>query len=97
MACIYSPLIKNSQRVSNQIIHITDWLPTFYSSAGGNVKDLGELDGVDQWPAISEGKRSSRDFLLINIDENFRNEAAILGRFKLVRSEFLRFHIINIM
>ena len=35
-----------------RLIHVTDWLPTLYSAAGGNVKDLGHLDGVDQWRAI---------------------------------------------
>ncbi|XP_033227923.1 arylsulfatase B-like [Belonocnema kinseyi] len=86
VACIYSPLIKNAQRVSNDMIHITDWLPTFYSAAGGNIANLGELDGVDQWSTVQVGERSSRDFILINIDRNSRNVAAILGNFKLIKS-----------
>ena len=89
MACIYSPLIKNAERVSNQLIHITDWLPTFYSAAGGNIATLGELDGVDQWSAIKYGERSGRHSVLINMDQDFRNEAAILGKYKLIKGEFL--------
>lgn len=89
MACIYSPLIKNAQRVSNDMIHITDWLPTFYSAAGGNIANLGELDGVDQWSTVQFGKGSSRDFILINIDRNSRNVAAILGNFKFIKGELI--------
>lgn len=33
-AAIWSPLIKKPQRVSNHLMHISDWLPTFYSAAG---------------------------------------------------------------
>ena len=39
---------------------MTDWLPTLYSAAGGNSTDLGELDGVDQWEAISAGAEPPR-------------------------------------
>lgn len=34
IAAIWSPLIKKPQRVSNQLMHISDWLPTFFSAAG---------------------------------------------------------------
>ncbi|CAN7948174.1 unnamed protein product [Ixodes pacificus] len=33
-AFIWSPLLENSKRVSSQLMHITDWLPTLYSAAG---------------------------------------------------------------
>jgi len=32
---IWSPLLKKSQRVSNQTMHIIDWLPTLLEAAGG--------------------------------------------------------------
>ena len=35
---IWSPLIKNRERVSEQIMHISDWMPTLYEAAGGNLK-----------------------------------------------------------
>lgn len=31
---LWSPLIREQQRVFNQLMHITDWLPTLYSAAG---------------------------------------------------------------
>lgn len=37
-ALIWSPLLKNQQRVSNQYMQFCDWLPTLYHAAGGNVR-----------------------------------------------------------
>ncbi len=33
-ALVWSPLLKSSPRVSNQMMNIQDWLPTLYSAAG---------------------------------------------------------------
>ena len=33
-AAIWSPLFKRTSYVSNEIFHISDWLPTFVSAAG---------------------------------------------------------------
>ncbi|XP_076379038.1 arylsulfatase B [Megalopta genalis] len=85
VAAIWSPKIQKAARVSNQLVHITDWLPTLYSAAGGDLKDLGEIDGIDQWQIISEGYGHGRDTLLLNIDEVFKTEGAIYSRFKLIR------------
>lgn len=37
-AAIWSPLIRKPQRVSDQLMHISDWLPTFFSAAGKRVE-----------------------------------------------------------
>lgn len=37
-ALIWSPLLVKRNRVSNQTMHIADWLPTLYKAAGGNLK-----------------------------------------------------------
>ncbi|XP_015608401.1 arylsulfatase B [Cephus cinctus] len=84
VACIYSPLIKNNSRVSEQLLHVTDWLPTFYSLAGGDVNDLGDIDGLDQWSAISLAENSARESLLINIDDAVNLRGVVSGKFKLI-------------
>jgi len=65
-------------RVSTQLMHVTDWLPTLYMAAGGNPKDLqaAKFDGVDQWDALVHDKPSRRDKALLFIDE-VRNVTAV--------------------
>lgn len=46
-ALLWSPLLRNKQRVSDQTIHISDWLPTLYHAAGGDVKYIFLLDLLD--------------------------------------------------
>ena len=60
---------------SDAMIHVTDWLPTFWNLASlqGKLKPRNpiktkDLDGVDQWSAISENSRSNREEILLNID-----------------------------
>lgn len=35
---IFSPLIARPFRVASQLMHVSDWLPTLYSAAGGDVR-----------------------------------------------------------
>ncbi|GAB1869472.1 Arylsulfatase B [Camponotus japonicus] len=93
-ACIYSPLIDRPSRVSTQLFHITDWLPTLYSAAGGNPNDLKHLDGFDQWSAIKKARDSKRKSILVNIDEKENSEAALIGHYKLVTdtSEYQKYY-----
>ena len=89
VAALWSSRLQKTARVSNQLVHITDWLPTFYSAAGGDLKDLGEIDGIDQWRVLSEGYGSGRDNLLLNINEVSKTEGAIYyNRFKLLRGNY---------
>ncbi|XP_011304476.1 arylsulfatase B-like [Fopius arisanus] len=85
VACVYSPLIKNPGRIVNDLVHVTDWLPTLYNAAGGDVNDLGVIDGINQWPTIKLGQFGNRQSLLVNIDETIDREAAIIGDFKLLK------------
>ncbi len=40
---------------------MSDWLPTLLSAAGGDADDLGtDLDGLDQWEALSRGAEAPR-------------------------------------
>ncbi|XP_075537056.1 arylsulfatase B-like isoform X2 [Dermacentor variabilis] len=84
-AFVWSPLLVNTRRVSDQLMHITDWVPTLYSIGGGDVDALGELDGFDMWRYLSQGIGSPRVEMLYNIDDRFLNNSALrVGRYKLV-------------
>lgn len=68
-------------------MHMTDWMPTLYSAAGGKIEDLGEIDGVDQWETLKNGKPSPRKNMLVNIDEMRGWESAIMGEYKLIKGD----------
>ncbi|XP_075540031.1 arylsulfatase B-like [Dermacentor variabilis] len=72
------------RRVSHQLMHITDWLPTLYSAAGGDVNDLGSLDGFDMWDALNVGAPSPRTEILLNINQARGNAALRYRGFKLL-------------
>uniref|UniRef100_A0A336MNQ6 CSON003548 protein n=1 Tax=Culicoides sonorensis TaxID=179676 RepID=A0A336MNQ6_CULSO len=83
---IWSPLLKNLQRVSHQMIHITDWLLTLLSAAGGNVTSLpDDIDGLDLWESLSENTESPRTETLLNIDPTWKMKAMVVGDFKVVQ------------
>lgn len=99
-AALYSPLLATKSLIDNNLMHLVDILPTLFSAAGGSVEDLGLLDGIDHWAAIS-GLKSSldsthkaeinlREELLLNIDEVGYVSAIIghQGRYKLLKGNF---------
>ena len=59
---VYSSLITNKPRVSYDLIDVTDWLPTFYHLAGGDVQTLigNNIDGMNVWDTIAHGTPSPR-------------------------------------
>ncbi|XP_060859382.1 arylsulfatase B-like isoform X1 [Metopolophium dirhodum] len=86
VAAIWSPWLKEKNIVSNNLFHITDWLPTLYTAAGGNIEDLGKIDGVDQWKSLTDTLKQVRSKILINIDETRGEEALIFNQWKVVKS-----------
>lgn len=52
-AFINSPLLNlnGHGRVSRDLMHISDWFPTFVGLAGGDVSGI-QLDGHDLWPTL---------------------------------------------
>ncbi|KAG0444944.1 hypothetical protein HPB47_013195 [Ixodes persulcatus] len=67
-AFVWSSKFLKKPRVSDQLMHITDWLPTLYSAAGGNVSNLGSIDGIDMWRYLTLGFGSGRKEVLLTID-----------------------------
>lgn len=59
---------------------------------GGNVHDLGTIDGFNQWTNfIDASTRPIRTIILVNIDEIRGEEALILNEWKIVKSKILNF------
>ncbi|XP_037500238.2 arylsulfatase B-like [Rhipicephalus sanguineus] len=76
------------RRPSQQLMHIVDWGPTLYAAAGGDVSDLGDVDGRNLWEALTTFKDIGHEDVVLEI-EGWKDAAAIIsGRYKLVnRSE----------
>nr|KAG5705663.1 hypothetical protein BaRGS_026602 [Batillaria attramentaria] len=65
---IHSPLLSKSGYVSQNMLHVCDWLPTLYEAAGGNPTKLKNLDGVSAWKMLSTDGPPVRSEMLHNID-----------------------------
>ncbi|XP_069677744.1 arylsulfatase B-like [Periplaneta americana] len=85
---IWSPLLSDPGRVSEKMMHVSDWLPTLYSAAGGDVSNLTSMDGVNQWRSLVEDTESPRTEVLLNIDEKAKTAAYRFGQWKLVIGSF---------
>lgn len=81
---LWSSLIKKKRRVYDELLHVTDWLPTLLAAAGVSTLDL-KLDGINQWPAIMHDLPSSRNELLVNINPLTGCGALIKDGWKLVK------------
>lgn len=79
---IWSPLLENTGRVSEDLIHISDWLPTFANLAGVSIK--GKIDGQNVWNTLSSGLPSPRLEALINIDKDEPYYSYIGGDYKYI-------------
>lgn len=64
-------------------MHISDWLPTLLTAAGGNTSNL-NIDGVNLWNALKDDTDSPRKSVLHNIDDIYRNAAITMGDWKLL-------------
>ncbi|XP_029826470.2 arylsulfatase B-like [Ixodes scapularis] len=83
-AFVWSPLLSRVGRLSDQMMHISDWLPTFYTAAGGNLSRLGDIDGKDMWDALSKNLASPRHEILLNIDPIYNYSALIFENRKVI-------------
>ena len=80
---VWSPLLTKQGRVANQLMHVTDWLPTLLAAAGGNATNL-NLDGIDLWNTLKKDTESPRKSVLHNIDDIYGNAAITIGKWKLL-------------
>ena len=65
---VWSPRLKSAPRVSSQMMNIQDWLPTLLTAAGASSLPE-DIDGLDQWSALSRDTSPPRNVMLHNIDD----------------------------
>ncbi|XP_054267267.1 arylsulfatase B-like [Macrosteles quadrilineatus] len=80
---VWSPLIANPSRVSEELMHVTDWLPTLLRAAGYQ-KPLTYIDGVDQWLSICYDLPSPRTSLLLDLYDTNNMRSIIMGHYKYI-------------
>ena len=72
---------------NDELVHVTDLLPTFVTIAGGSLKQDLPLDGMDMSAVLLEGKASPRKEIVIEIAGSVRLPSLRQGDFKLVGKE----------
>ena len=83
-AFVHSPLLEAKGRVSLDLMHVTDWLPTLYTLAGGSASKLRNVDGYNVWDTLSSGKSSPRQELLHNVHPSGGEAAMRYGQWKIL-------------
>lgn len=78
---------KYSQRVSEDLMHITDWLPTILDAVGNYRVFNQTIDGVSLWKTLTEGTPSPRKGVLHNIDEILGISSLMEGPYKFLKGE----------
>ncbi|CAH1792967.1 unnamed protein product [Owenia fusiformis] len=85
----WSPLFKKQGYVSEQLMHVSDWLPTILHAAGVDTDTTTEkpIDGVDQFDTLSNNEASNRKEILLNIDPLDNTSAIRIGDYKVISGE----------
>ena len=69
------------------LMHVSDWLPTLYVLAGGDIHKLQHTDGYDMWASLSQAEPSARRQILHNIDPGSWAAALRYDEWKLIVNE----------
>ncbi|XP_052902556.1 arylsulfatase B [Anopheles moucheti] len=71
-ALIWSPLLPRKSVVSEQWIHVSDWLPTLAFAAGiGSIPTGTAIDGQNQWLTLQSADSTGRSVVMNNADHKF--------------------------
>uniref|UniRef100_A0A4Y0BV48 Sulfatase N-terminal domain-containing protein n=1 Tax=Anopheles funestus TaxID=62324 RepID=A0A4Y0BV48_ANOFN len=71
-ALIWSPLLLRKGVVSEQWIHVSDWLPTLGFAAGIKSLPTGTtIDGQNQWLTLQSANATGRSVVMHNADQKF--------------------------
>ena len=83
---IWSKPISRQPRTYNNLMYVSDLMPTIYDAIGGNIFDLPtDLYGVSHWFAINKQLEvGPRNNLLHNIDDVWKVYALRSGNYKLI-------------
>lgn len=77
-------------QLSKQLIHVTDWYPTFVGLGAANESHAAslleglQLHGINAWNSIAHDAPSERDEILHNIDPISNQVAIRVGDWKLL-------------
>uniref|UniRef100_A0AAG5DPC4 Sulfatase N-terminal domain-containing protein n=1 Tax=Anopheles atroparvus TaxID=41427 RepID=A0AAG5DPC4_ANOAO len=92
-ALIWSPLLTRKGVVSQQWIHVSDWLPTLGYAAGINIPPRGTaIDGQNQWKTLQSSTEQGRSVVMNNAHEQFIYSSYIKRDWKYVNGSSMEGH-----
>uniref|UniRef100_A0A182TTU5 Sulfatase N-terminal domain-containing protein n=1 Tax=Anopheles melas TaxID=34690 RepID=A0A182TTU5_9DIPT len=84
-ALIWSRLLPRKGVVSNQWLHVSDWLPTLGHAAGIRIPpNNNPIDGQDQWSTLTSSSNSGRTVVMNNAHNEFTYSSYIKRGWKYV-------------
>ncbi|KAH3868736.1 arylsulfatase B-like isoform X2 [Dreissena polymorpha] len=84
---VHSRLLNVNHTQTHNLVHVSDWLPTLYGAAGGDVADLGNIDGVNLWDMLKNSGPNVRSEVLHNIDPRSNFSAISVDDYKLIQGD----------
>ncbi|XP_075257814.1 arylsulfatase B-like isoform X1 [Convolutriloba macropyga] len=82
---------KRKGEVSTDLMHVSDWMPTLYDAAGGDVRNLGDIESHSMMDVLTgKSLASPRSELLINLNPVNNSKAIKVGRYKYMLNPYDR-------